>query len=83
MGELKQTRRHTRATAAFAVAAVLLLVTGGCAWIVRSSVVGVDSSDTSFDVTVSGNGRWVAFRSAANNLLAPGKDNNGQNDVFA
>ncbi len=47
--------------------------------------VGSDGSQanlSTIEVTISGNGRLVAFTSSANNLLGPGGDLNGMPDVF-
>lgn len=41
---------------------------------------GLQANDNSFDPSVSANGRWVAFRSRASNLV-PG-DTKGQTDIF-
>lgn len=42
---------------------------------------GEQGNDGSFTPSISGDGRWVAFVSEATNL-APGKDTNGEPDVF-
>jgi Tol biopolymer transport system component len=54
----------------------------GCTWITRASVdtTGGDPNATSFDASISGDGRYVAFHSLASDLV-PG-DGNGLGDVF-
>jgi Tol biopolymer transport system component len=65
---------------------VLLLAAGGCAWIERVSVdtQGGDSNGGSgtsgIPVSISGDGRYVAFQSLASDLV-PG-DGNATDDVF-
>ncbi|MCG8648578.1 MAG: proprotein convertase P-domain-containing protein, partial [Pirellulales bacterium] len=43
---------------------------------------GDEANESSFEPKISGNGRFVAFASSANNLLGPGNDTNGEADVF-
>jgi Tol biopolymer transport system component len=71
-----------RRTAGFVLAALLPL--SGCAWIERASVpTGDPESDANAPATalaISDNGRFVAFVSAATNLVSG--DDNGVADVF-
>ena len=64
------------------VVALVLLLSSGCTYITRVSVAvnGGDPNVESFNPSISGDGRYVAFWSGANNLV-PG-DDNGVNDVF-
>jgi Tol biopolymer transport system component len=59
-----------------------VLTSGGCAWITRASVDtnGGDPNGYSNLPSISGDGRYVAFESAASDLV-PG-DGNGAEDVF-
>ena len=62
------------------ILAALVLVTGGCAWIVRASVNGAtQASGPSTRPVLSANG-YVAFESTASNLVQ--NDTNGSQDVF-
>lgn len=65
-----------------ALAAVTLLLGTSCAYVARSSVAngGGDPLLGSSDPVLSGDGRFVAFTSAAGNLVAG--DTNGVTDVF-
>ena len=69
-------------TAVTAVIAVVAL--SGCAWLTRSSVSGApqlaQANAESRNPSISGSGRFVAFDSAATNLV--GDDTNGKSDVF-
>jgi len=47
---------------------------------ITQSSTGQDADGASYDPSISDNGRWVAFTSAASNLVAG--DTNGQTDVF-
>jgi Tol biopolymer transport system component len=59
-----------------------VLVASGCAYVTRASVdsAGGDPNGPSADVSISDDGRYVAFVSAASDLV-PG-DTNGVQDVF-
>ena len=61
---------------------LLVLLASGCAWVERVSLdsTGGDANETSNDPSISADGRYVAFRSIASDLV-PG-DNNGFGDVF-
>ncbi|NQU50583.1 MAG: PD40 domain-containing protein [Planctomycetes bacterium] len=48
--------------------------------LVSVGVGGAPANGASFTPSISGDGRYLAFRSAANNLTA--NDNNGQHDIF-
>ena len=62
--------------------ALVVLLSSGCTYITRVSIAanGGDPNVESFNPSISGDGRYVAFWSGANNLV-PG-DDNGVNDVF-
>ena len=68
--------------AAIALVAVLLLVGSGCTWIARQSVnsAGEEAHGNSGQVTVSADGRYVAFASEAGDLVRA--DTNGRRDIF-
>jgi Tol biopolymer transport system component len=75
-------RRANSRVAAIALVAVLVLVGSGCTWIARQSVnsAGKEAHGNSDQVTVSADGRYVAFSSEAGDLV-PG-DFNGRRDIF-
>ena len=50
--------------------------------LVSASSAGVQGNGGSTDPVISADGRFVAFVSAASNLLGPGGDTNGFDDVF-
>jgi Tol biopolymer transport system component len=56
-------------------------VTNSVTSLVSISSGGVQGNDDSFDPSISGDGRVVAFASRADNLI--GRDNNGVSDIFA
>jgi Tol biopolymer transport system component len=64
------------------VLAFVVLFATGCAAVARVSVdtAGGDADGVSIDASISGDGRWVAFSSTANDLV-PGDGNPGF-DVF-
>jgi hypothetical protein len=49
---------------------------------VASDGTQANGSSTDTDISVSGDGRYVSFRSFASNLLGAGVDTNGRSDVF-
>jgi N-acetylglucosamine-6-sulfatase len=63
-------------------AVAALLAAAGCAWIERASISGSDGQGNaiSSDPALSADGRYVAFASAASNVVAG--DTNGVTDVF-
>jgi N-acetylglucosamine-6-sulfatase len=64
------------------VAAAVVMLAAGCSWIERASLSGSDAQGNalSSDPAISADGRYVAFASAASNLVAG--DTNGVTDVF-
>lgn len=54
----------------------------GTTRLISRSSNGVVGNQYSYDPSVSANGRYVAFASWASNLMGPGKDTNGWQDVF-
>ena len=65
------------------VTVLLAVVASGCAWVERVSVdsAGHQANDASYqDLSVSADGRYVAFSSFASNLVAG--DTNDITDVF-
>ena len=64
------------------VTGMLVLGLTSCVTLERSSVSssGVEGNGASVSPSLSGNGRYVAFTSAADNLVAG--DTNGATDVF-
>ena len=63
-------------------AIVTSLATNGCHWtaLVSQSSEGVQGNGSSYNAIISNNGRYVAFRSSATNLVSG--DTNGHDDVF-
>jgi hypothetical protein len=55
-------------------------MTTGAITVISADAAGVAADGKSFDATISGNGRYVAFTSAATNLS--GSDTNAKDDVF-
>jgi YVTN family beta-propeller protein len=55
---------------------------GGCVPSTLRVSEGSEPDDFSDSPAISGNGRYVVFRSAATNLLGPGSDTNGHPDIF-
>ncbi|MBN2549428.1 MAG: PD40 domain-containing protein [Anaerolineales bacterium] len=49
---------------------------------VSNDYLGGAANGDSFQVSITSDGRYVAYSSDANNLLPPGSDNNGARDVF-
>lgn len=67
-----------------ALALVAATLASGCAWTGRVSVAtnGTQGNGLSFGDALSDDGRFVAFTSQADNLLAPGTDTNANQDAF-
>ena len=81
MGQASRRPRY-----AFVVTVVVLaaaLTGGGCAWITRASspLPSNELNGQSFSPTISDDGAYIAFTSAATNVL-PNRDTNGGFDVF-
>lgn len=67
-----------------ALACLVPVAAAGPAGTVRVSIssAGVEADGESWWPSISRDGRFVAFRSLASNLLGPGVDTNGKGDIF-